>query len=146
MLHGTMARRPSAALAPAANGGFSLSRTIGLRIGKLRQQHGWTLKEMAAKLQVSLSMYSKYEYGANPPPIDKTIALAEIFGVSLDFLLTGNQTEGRPIHHTRLLERFQAIESLPSEDIEAAITVLDGLVVRREVAQSVARRVQPVAR
>ena len=132
--------RTTAKPAPTAVVDFDLRKTIGKRIAELRNQHGWMLKEMAAKLDVGFSVYTKWEYGLHVPPVEKLIQLAEILQTTVDYLLTGNRTEGKPLHNTRLLERLHALESLPSEDMEAAITVLDGLVVRHEVEASVSRR------
>lgn len=149
MLAPTMPRtttRPSRTLtkiakpAPSAPTDFDLKKTIGTRIAALRNQHGWMLKEMAAKLDVGFSVYTKWEYGLHVPPVDKLIQLAELLQTTVDYLLTGNRTEGKPLHNTRLLERLHALESLPAEDMEAAITVLDGLVIRHEVEASVSRR------
>jgi transcriptional regulator with XRE-family HTH domain len=142
----TMPRSP--ALSPRSKtsttkptaGDFDLKKSIGTRIAALRNQHGWMLKEMASKLDVGFSVYTKWEYGMHVPPVDKLIQLAELMQTTIDYLLTGNRTEGKPLHNTRLLERLHALESLPSEDMEAAITVLDGLVIRHEVEATVNRR------
>jgi len=132
-------RTPAKAAQPEV-ADFDLRKTIGKRIAALRNQHGLMLKEMAAKLDVGFSVYTKWEYGLHVPPVEKLIQLAEILQTTVDYLLTGNRTEGRPLHNTRLLERLNALESLPAADMEAAITVLDGLVVRHEVEASVSRR------
>ncbi len=132
-------RTPTKAAQPEAVD-FDLRKTIGRRIAALRNQHGLMLKEMAAKLDVGFSVYTKWEYGLHVPPVEKLIQLAEILQTTVDYLLTGNRTEGKPLHNTRLLERLNALESLPAADMEAAITVLDGLVVRHEVEASVSRR------
>jgi transcriptional regulator with XRE-family HTH domain len=110
------------------------------RIGQLRQQHAWTLKEVAAKLGVPFSVYTKYEYGVNAPPPEKLVQLAEVFNTTTDYLLTGNNSEGRPLHNNRLLERFHAIEHLPANDIETAITLLDALAVRHDVESALTKR------
>ena len=132
---------PRAASTKHTKSGFSLPVAIGRRLAQLRQQRRWTLKEMAAKIEVSFSMYTKYEHGHNPPPLDILLKLAELLQTNVEFLLTGARTEGRPLHNTRLLERLQAIEALPAEDLEAVITVLDAITVRREVEVSLSKQV-----
>mgnify|MGYP000446641599 CR=1 FL=1 len=80
---------------------------------KIRNWIPWDdlpLKEMAAKLDVGFSVYTKWEYGLHVPPVEKLIQLAEILQTTVDYLLTGNRTEGRPLHNTRLLERLHDIQ------------------------------------
>lgn len=45
-----------------------------------------TQEEMAQLLNVQRATYGQYEIGKNQPPIDKLVILADIFGVSLDYL------------------------------------------------------------
>ena len=109
--------RTTAKPVPTVAVDFDLRKTIGKRIAELRNQHGWMLKEMATKLDVGFSVYTKWEYGLHVPPVEKLIQLAEILQTTVDYLLTGNRTEGKPLHNTRLLERLHALESLPSQDM-----------------------------
>jgi transcriptional regulator with XRE-family HTH domain len=141
MLSTTMPRRPGRQLNPNAEiDAITLKKAMAQRINQLRQQRGWTLKEVAAKLGLPFSVYTKYEYGIYMPPADKLVHIAEVFNTTVDYLLTGNNSEGRPLHNNRLLERFHAIEHLPANDIETAITLLDALAVRHDVESALTKR------
>lgn len=48
---------------------------------------------MAEKLYISRQAVSKWENGEATPDIDKLVQLAEIFGVSLDYLVLGKEPE-----------------------------------------------------
>ncbi len=64
-------------------------RMLGPRIAALRRAAGWSQGELAQKLGVSPSAVGMYEQGRREPSADTLVALARIFRVSLDYLLTG---------------------------------------------------------
>ncbi len=61
--------------------------TISEKISILRRDFGWSQDELAEKLDVSRQSVSKWESGKALPDSDKVLAIAELFGVSTDFLL-----------------------------------------------------------
>lgn len=63
--------------------------SIGDTIAVLRKQKGWTQAELAEKLNVSDKAVSKWEQDGGAPSIEFLVPLAEILGVSIDYLLTG---------------------------------------------------------
>lgn len=62
---------------------------LGMRIAALRRATGWSQGELAQQLGVSPSAVGMYEQGRREPSADTLVALARLFGVSLDYLLTG---------------------------------------------------------
>ena len=56
-------------------------------IRSLRMDHGYTQKQIAAYLGISQNTYSQYEIGVLNYPVDVLIKLAELYGVSVDYLL-----------------------------------------------------------
>jgi len=108
-------------------------KAIGARIKTLRKQKKWTQKELAAQLGIGFSHLNKYEGGLHIPPVDKVIQLAEIFDTTVDFLLTGDRSDERPLHNMRLLERFKALENFGSDDQETIIKIIDAMIVKRRV-------------
>lgn len=57
------------------------------KITELRKKSGWSQEELAAQLHVSRQSVSKWEGAQSMPDLDKIIAMANIFGVSTDYLL-----------------------------------------------------------
>lgn len=53
----------------------------------MRRLHNWTQREIAAKLDTLVANYTRYELGARVPDIDTIIKLAEIYQVSIDYLV-----------------------------------------------------------
>lgn len=67
---------------------------IGNIISKLRKEKGWTQSELAKKLQVSDKAISKWESNRGDPSIEFFPRLAELFNVTIDYLMTGKEQEG----------------------------------------------------
>lgn len=59
---------------------------------RLRKQKGLSQEELGNQLDVSRQTVSKWELGQTTPEMDKLIALAKLFEVSIDALV-GNETE-----------------------------------------------------
>ena len=53
----------------------------------LRQEKGFTQGSLAEKLNISLKTVSHWETGYTEPSVSQLIALAELYGVSLDELV-----------------------------------------------------------
>ena len=56
-------------------------------IPNLRIDHNLTQQQIADMLHISQNTYSQYEIGKLNYPIDTLVALADFYGVSVDFLL-----------------------------------------------------------
>ena len=52
-----------------------------------RKKKGWSQEELADKLDVSRQSVSKWEGGLSIPEVEKIVKMAELFGVSTDYLL-----------------------------------------------------------
>ena len=60
---------------------------LGARLKELRKQNKLTQQAVADRLQVDRSTYTKYEIGRVCPDQQGLLALAELFGVTVDYLL-----------------------------------------------------------
>ena len=70
-----------------------MAHSIGKTIAELRKTKGWTQIELAEKLNVSDKAVSKWESEGGFPEITQLPVLAKIFDVSIDYLMTGKETE-----------------------------------------------------
>jgi len=77
------------------------------------------------------------ECGLNSPPLEKLVELAEVFNTTVDFLLTGNRSDERPLHNLRLLERFKELETVNAGDQETVINLIDAVIVKNKVEGAV---------
>ena len=62
---------------------------LSKQITLLRRGNGWSQAELARRLHISSSAIGMYEQDRRAPSHDLLIEMAKIFGVSTDFLLTG---------------------------------------------------------
>ena len=67
--------------------------TLGERIYKLRTEKEMSQGDLADALEVSRQSISKWETNGSVPELDKLVKLSEIFGISLDELVTGKEAE-----------------------------------------------------
>ena len=67
--------------------------SIGKMIAALRKAKGWTQVDLAEKLNISDKAVSKWESEAGYPEITMFPKLADLFGVSIDYLMTGKEVQ-----------------------------------------------------
>lgn len=81
---------------------FNKIHKIGDTIAKLRKEKGWTQIELAEKLQVSDKAVSKWESNKGDPSVEFLPMLAELFDVTLDYLMTGKEQEEKIVTMSKL--------------------------------------------
>lgn len=112
-------------------------RAFGQRIKALRKERGWTQKDLAARLSgMRYQLLNKYEGGHSFPSPEVIIGIAQQLGVSLDYLLTGEQPVDQPLTNTRLLDRFRVLQDFLPNDQETVITVIDAMVARQRAQEA----------
>lgn len=67
--------------------------SFGLKLQNLRKEKGLSQEALAQRLQVSRQAVSKWETGEGYPEMDKMIMISDMFQVSLDYLLKGQDQE-----------------------------------------------------
>lgn len=87
---------------------------FGERIYNLRKKSGMSQEEFADKLGVSRQAVSKWETGQSVPDSEKAAAIGAYFGVSLDWLINGVETEDEE-QSAPLPEVSQAPEAKPAK-------------------------------
>lgn len=74
----------------------------GQRLAELRKDKNLNQEECAALLGISKNSLSKYENNINDPDDKLKLKIAELFNVSLDYLM-GAASVNRPLHPTGML-------------------------------------------
>lgn len=112
-----------------------------LKLRELRKKCGLTMKELGAEIGVAESTISQYETGKRQPDYETLLKLGEFFGVSVDYLLTGEETKkspseiggGEPTEHQIKAAFFRGAD-MTDEEIDAAwddVMDLRELVLKR---------------
>lgn len=63
----------------------------------LRNINGFSQEEIAEKVNISRQAYAKWECGATIPDIEKCKRLADIYGVTIDSLITTTTVDGKEV-------------------------------------------------
>ena len=69
--------------------------TLGEKILTLRKARGWSQEELAGHIGVTRQALSRWESGAAVPDTVNVVQMADLFGVSCDYLLREKWTEDR---------------------------------------------------
>lgn len=64
---------------------------LSKRIAHLRKKAGMSQSRLALALNVSPSTIGMYEQGRRIPDLPTLISISRLFGVSLDYLITGEE-------------------------------------------------------
>lgn len=115
------------------------------RIKDLRQSKGWSQQDFASRLGVAQSVIARYESGQKMASSDTLIDIANLFGVSIDYLLgmsnekfkvdsTGKVIEADLIQLTETIR--PKLNGIPVTDDEwEMITFFLGSVVKKLESQ-----------
>ena len=92
------------------------SKSVGSLILKLRNQNGWTQAELAEMLGVSSKTVSKWERGHGYPDVTLFPIMSEVFGVTIDYLMLGEE-KGITIAGSTLVDIVNNIDVYPKESM-----------------------------
>lgn len=105
------------------------------RLRKLRHKMGISQTVLGEMLGVHYTHISKYESGRSNPNANTLHKLAEIFGVSSGFLMSGgtDKIAQARLEDSELLSMFQQIEKLGDEDKKVVKIILDAFLLKHKV-------------
>lgn len=109
------------------------------KLKTLRKKNGWSQGQLGKKINVDSQCISKYEQGKSSPPAKVMVKIADVFGVSLDYLMKGagpNNTQA--LRDPKLFLRFEKINELSQKDQDILVAIIDAFIKKHrfeEVAQ-----------
>lgn len=101
----------------------------GKRLKALREAREWSQADVASQIGVGRTTYLKYENGENKP-VRKLNELANLFNVSIDYLL-GNEKQSAKIEpqlgkdETRLLNGYRALDDAKRQTLFSMLAFLN---------------------
>ena len=98
---------------------------IGDRIAYLRKQKGYSQMELATKIQASREAIGKYERNEAIPSVDTAKKIADIFEVTLDYLVDETATAN---FDKQSLKRLQDIQILGEDDKKHLFALMDAFL------------------
>ena len=113
---------------------------LGKRIADLRKNAELSQTELAKKIDISYTQMSRYEIKGVQPPADVLKKLADVFGVSIDYMVSGNSEEKAKatLKDTKLLSMFKAVENMDEKDKGIVSELIDAFIFQRETQQRLA--------
>ena len=100
---------------------------FGNRLLALRKQHGWSQPELGKQVGTSGAIIGRYERSEITPSIEVAKKLADVFGVTLDFLV-GDKVVPNILQDQKMLARWQEIDALETAEQERILSVIDSLI------------------
>lgn len=104
--------------------------TMGKRLKSLRNKRKWTIKQTADKLGLrTFSTYANWEYDRREPDQDTLIRLANLFEVTVQWLLTGDhpsipKTNGLSPKKQAIIKELEGISDDEADFIIQAIELV----------------------
>jgi transcriptional regulator with XRE-family HTH domain len=105
------------------------------KLRELRKHKGWSQADVARRIGVERSLVGNYELGVHQPALPTLLKLADIFQVSLDYLVFDEAPASDQIHDKQLLTFFVQADSLPYETKAMIKSLIEGLLAKGELEQ-----------
>jgi transcriptional regulator with XRE-family HTH domain len=96
------------------------------KITKLKKQRDLSQADLAERTGISKDAISKYERGDAVPSVEYAKRIADALGVSLDFLVSEEETED--ILDKEAVKRIKEIQKLPEQEKNKILSVVDALI------------------
>ncbi len=109
--------------------------TLGQRIQELHKKANLSQSELAAKIDISYPQMSRYEIKEVQPPADVLKRLADVFGVSIDYIVNGSleQKAQDSLDDAELLSQFKEVEQMDEDDRGTVKKLIDAFITKRKV-------------
>lgn len=89
-----------------------------------RKKNGWSQEELAEKLSVSRQSISKWEGAQAVPDLQKILKMAELFGVSTDYLLKDDLEPEKVTYSTEPLKEEKEIRTVTLEEADTYLKLI----------------------
>lgn len=98
--------------------------SFGKRVAELRKQQKISQEELAKKIQVHQNVIGRYEREEAKPSIEVASKLADIFEVTLDYLVGKTEL----LMDEDISNRILTIQKLPKNDKEHILFTIDAMI------------------
>ncbi|GGX16314.1 hypothetical protein GCM10007384_17330 [Aquimarina muelleri] len=98
--------------------------SFGKRVSELRKQHKISQEELSKKIEVHQNVIGRYEREEAKPSIEVASKLADIFNVSLDYLVGKTEL----LMDESISNRILTIQKLPDTDREHILFTIDAMI------------------
>jgi transcriptional regulator with XRE-family HTH domain len=100
---------------------------IGERIIQLRKKKSWSQTELAKEISASREAIGKYERNEAVPSVETAKKIADIFDVTLDYLVDETAT---PTFDKKIVGRIKNIQLLDDENKSHVFAMMDAFLLK----------------
>lgn len=100
---------------------------LGDKITMLRKQKNFSQGDLADKVGISRDAIGKYERGDIMPTADKAKKMADLLGVSLDFLMS-DAAKQEDAMDNEMLYRMHEVQKLPDSEKDKINSIIDAFI------------------
>ncbi|AXR62010.1 MULTISPECIES: helix-turn-helix domain-containing protein [Leptospira] len=114
---------------------------FGERFRQLRLQKNLSQGEIGELVGLHYTNIGRYERGLSMPSAEAVNKLAEVLGVSSDYLLNGSKEEFAKAKFSDkdLLQMFQAVEQFPEEEKTLIKKIIDAFLTKKKLQELVGK-------
>jgi transcriptional regulator with XRE-family HTH domain len=106
--------------------------SFGPRIISIRKERKISQSELAEKAGIHSNVLGRYEREEATPSVETAARLADVLGVSLDYLVGRSDV----VLDQAILDKVIAIQKLPQEDRDHIMYSIDGLIQHARTRQA----------
>lgn len=114
---------------------FSIA--IGKRLKALRNDRDWTMEYVGTMIGKSKGLVGQYEKGKAVPSVSVLLELADLFGVTTDYILVGKLSDISGDIDPQVLETAISLQRLKPEDRATFAKIFGPAVSDSEVEKSI---------
>jgi transcriptional regulator with XRE-family HTH domain len=105
------------------------------RLRQLRQQRGFLQAELAKKVGLHQNQIGRYERGSSRPSGEALKRLADVLGVSTDYLIDGSTEDAAKadFEDRELLRMFKEVERFDERDKEVVKALIDAFIKKQRL-------------
>jgi transcriptional regulator with XRE-family HTH domain len=113
-----------------------LSAEFPSKLRQLRMNKGWSQEQLGKKIGIESNRVSRYERAALLPSLEILAKIADIFEVSIDYLIRNDKDSAiSKIGNKELIQRIKEVDALPPDYQEVLVTILDAFVKKYRFEQ-----------
>lgn len=107
------------------------------RLRQLRTQKNLSQSELGEKAKIDYTHIGKYERGLSNPSLETLVLLADALGVTLDYLVKGNEEDAAVarLADRDLLKMFEEVEKFTPAEKEHVKYFLDSAIAKKKLQQ-----------
>lgn len=111
--------------------------SLGERIRQLRRERDWSQEKLAKMVGLHLQSIGLYEKDESIPTALVLKKIADAFGVSVDYIISGGTDKAVQIKNKELLKRIEQLDRISPEDLSGLLQMMD-LVIRSHQVKELA--------